>query len=597
MKQHSVIKNFRSWKSGKKWLYASSVFILTIGGAVEPIAMAYADTTQVQESSVENTSNSTNEKSSPIIPENSELGNSSDSSSKDMNNSSDEQQDIGSKWESSENSIDSVVRKNEKEVSSTSAPSVEFSNSVPTTSITSSNSVQFNWNITTIFNQKIVKTGDQIVLNISASGLDYSTIKFLNGASSMRDFIIKTNPTNNQVILEYTGTGINFTSSTPTTISISARPTKNTENTGVAKTYPYTSQYISTDGETIDLVASNMNLIVKNNDGSWNILGAANYGGSIWKALLPDSSFYNNNYDGVNAVTNNFSYYYTQGAQMWTSGFYNTSGSDFTNAPYTYTVTSNYPIDPESIKLSIGSINHFIEDTRSITWMPDNKGFSVTFSKLTNGAAFAASYYVITGENSNDAVVKINSQITDSSGKNLLSQLPSTGVYYETPNGAFIPNITSENKTIYAGDSLSKKDLLALAKANDQIDGDISDDIIVKSSDGLLSNENSSNCDTSKAGTYNVVYSVENKSGNSNTTTSVITILPNEQSITGSDSNHQDPKNTDVASSDPALKHSLPQTGDASSNSVLGLFVGMLIVALSSILGLSQWQKKNQTKK
>ncbi|PFG75802.1 hypothetical protein BW152_12365 [Lactococcus lactis] len=64
MKQHSVTKNFRSWKSGKKWLYASCVFVLVIGGAIEPVAMAYADTSQTTEELIENKDKSKSEQPS-----------------------------------------------------------------------------------------------------------------------------------------------------------------------------------------------------------------------------------------------------------------------------------------------------------------------------------------------------------------------------------------------------------------------------------------------------------------------------------------------------------------------------------------------------
>ncbi|MET4550364.1 ribosome-binding factor A, partial [Lactococcus lactis] len=57
--------------------------------------------------------------------------------------------------------------------------------------------------------------------------------------------------------------------------------------------------------------------------------------------------------------------------------------------------------------------------------------------------------------------------------------------------------------------------------------------------------------------------------------------------------NHKDPINNSLSSNISSSKQPLPQTGDASSVSVLATFVGVLIMSLVTLLGVSQWKKRD----
>ncbi|WP_225435920.1 bacterial Ig-like domain-containing protein, partial [Lacticaseibacillus paracasei] len=104
------------------------------------------------------------------------------------------------------------------------------------------------------------------------------------------------------------------------------------------------------------------------------------------------------------------------------------------------------------------------------------------------------------------------------------------GKYVPTSNGSFTPNITASDKTIYSTQKLSESDLLALATAKDQTDGDISKNITITDKGGFKPD------DTNAAGTYTIAYAVTNSSGNTSTATSTITVKADQTSTKAKDS-------------------------------------------------------------
>ncbi|MBS7577451.1 DUF5011 domain-containing protein, partial [Enterococcus sp. MMGLQ5-2] len=404
---------------------------------------------------------------------------------------------------------------------------IVFTNNVPTKAINSNTGIDFNWAISTVKGEKEVHTGDKIVLNISSAGLDYTTVKFSNGSTTMENFQLSTDSDNNQIILTYIGSGMTFTSSTPTVITLSGSPTKTAENTDKTVTYPFTSQFISQAGQTVDYTAANMVLSVLNNNTGYNILGGGSFGTNVWGELPAISDKYQANDAKANSA-GIFEYYYTQGAQIWTSGFFNSIGHDYeeSDGPYTFTVTTNYPIETSSIKLSRGKISGFIDgsDRYSVNWLPGNYGFTVTFPKLINGAAFATNYYVITGDDSNGAKVEISTTLTNGEGTVIMDGQKGTGVYKYVPNGAFIPVINTSDAKVYTTDPAL--DLKSLATASDQTDGDITKFIEIQDDGGF---------NQAVAGEYTITYYVENKAGNTAIETATVTVLQDQQAINGED--------------------------------------------------------------
>ncbi|EUJ47003.1 immunoglobulin-like domain-containing protein [Listeria riparia] len=88
---------------------------------------------------------------------------------------------------------------------------------------------------------------------------------------------------------------------------------------------------------------------------------------------------------------------------------------------------------------------------------------------------------------------------------------PKLGTIENVTKDTTPPEITASDKTLTVGDSFDPK---ADVTANDDTDGDITSKIEVTSN----------NVDTSKAGTYNVTYSVTDAAGNNTTKTITITV-------------------------------------------------------------------------
>lgn len=65
-----------------------------------------------------------------------------------------------------ENKLESL-NINETEIAKAATPLVDFENDVPTSYISSSTGISFNWNLETKAGQKEVRAGDKIVLSIS----------------------------------------------------------------------------------------------------------------------------------------------------------------------------------------------------------------------------------------------------------------------------------------------------------------------------------------------------------------------------------------------------------------------------------------------
>ncbi|HEH9424619.1 TPA: bacterial Ig-like domain-containing protein, partial [Aeromonas salmonicida] len=100
-----------------------------------------------------------------------------------------------------------------------------------------------------------------------------------------------------------------------------------------------------------------------------------------------------------------------------------------------------------------------------------------------------------------------------------------TGSYYPTPSGKFAPIILAADTAVYQNDA--PLDLLGLATAQDQIDGDISGSIKI-TNDGGFSQD--------IPGAYKVTYSVTNSSGETTEKTITVTVKEVKTAINGHDS-------------------------------------------------------------
>ncbi|NSN26958.1 bacterial Ig-like domain-containing protein, partial [Enterococcus faecalis] len=427
-----------------------------------------------------------------------------------------------------ENSQDSSVLPDEKIASpeekisekSIGIPNVEFNNDVPTSYIPSSTGISFTWNLNTIKDTQEIKQGDKIVLNISGEGLDYSTIRFASGGSSDPYFDLVIDEKNGQILL-VAKQDVNFNGNI--SVSITGRPT------GVEGPldFPFTSSYISSE-ITSELLAENMVLHVKNSGGSWAIVGTPVTPGVNWNALEADGhGLYQPNNNGTGLPGK---FYYTQNAQNWFAGIFNGKYNNISGSgPYIFTVESNYPIDTDSLKISGGKIGemHDASTEYSTQWSDDNKVLSIVFNELTSsgsmGSAIAADFYVLT--NTINDTVSIKTSAVDANGVSIGTGSNGVGTYYPTNSGSFLPFITAKDATVYTTDA--PIDLLGLAEAYDQIDGDITDNIKIINNGGF---------DQSKPGEYKINYQVINSKGESAEYTNLVTVKENKSSIKGHDS-------------------------------------------------------------
>ena len=142
-----------------------------------------------------------------------------------------------------------------------------------------------------------------------------------------------------------------------------------------------------------------------------------------------------------------------------------------------------------------------------------------------------------------------------------------------------IPTINASDKTLTVGD---KFDLLKDVTASDKEDGDITKKVEVLSND----------VDTSKAGTYTVIYKVTDSKGASSTKTITVTVKEKDtQKPTINDNEKPSITDTDKkpASTDKQITTDNPKTGDITNMitwAVLmflsfGLLTGVFIVRKS----------------
>ncbi|RBR45834.1 hypothetical protein EA76_00335 [Enterococcus faecalis] len=152
---------------------------------------------------------------------------------------------------------------------------------------------------------------------------------------------------------------------------------------------------------------------------------------------------------------------------------------------------------------------------------------SIVFNELTSsgsmGSAIAADFYVLT--NTINDTVSIKTSAVDANGVSIGTGSNGVGTYYPTNSGSFLPFITAKDATVYTTDA--PIDLLGLAEAYDQIDGDITDNIKIINNGGF---------DQSKPGEYKINYQVINSKGESAEYTNLVTVKENKSSIKGHDS-------------------------------------------------------------
>ncbi|MGV0119647.1 immunoglobulin-like domain-containing protein, partial [Lacticaseibacillus paracasei] len=387
------------------------------------------------------------------------------------------------------------------------------------------NSVTFTFSLSTIIGKQELHAGDTIVLNVDSQGLNYNTVGLSGGAPY---FSMTKSPSTNTITLTATE-DINWTTTDPIVFSIYGNPLDISGNNNI-RTYPITSTYNDNkNNQSVVLTPSNTNLYVKTNGGGgWNVLGSGVYPSDVWGA--PFSKDYFNNYVGGTAY-NTGTYIYSQNAMKFTAGYFNTSSSDYTDG--VLKVNSDYVIDQKSIVISIGRIGSYTAMLNpNIVWDADGKGFTLNIGSLprTGNNSVAVTFFVKTAS-INDKPT-LNSVLTALNPSGAATSVNGTahGKYVPTSNGSFTPNITASDKTIYSTQKLSESDLLALATAKDQTDGDISKNITIKETGGFKLD------DTNAAGTYTIAYAVTNSSGNTSTATSTITVKADQTSTKAKDS-------------------------------------------------------------
>lgn len=701
MKQHSIIKNFRSWKSGKKWLYASSIFILVIGGGVEPVAMAYADTVQSTEkipvtkyieSSVTNASDPVDSSEFNESQKNLKLADNVDNQTQVETSDAEENTDVNS-WMPDKNLqkiVQEILGKPEfTKEDLLSITSINISNQI----INNVKGINFAKNLESITidstdlsnTENLNEVGDLSNLkDISATNCNLPTVDFMKNAKLYK---LTTLDLSNNKIKNLNGlTGISLPElslmkinnnliddiSIMTAVSVPKLEELHADYNNISDISPITSsaminlKILSASHNKIENVSYFANSTftkIEELDVSYNLLSNID----VMKGLstrYPNLHIFKVNNNNISDIS------FMEG--------YSLDGS--TNATSQQSNSSITLIRPNnlnnliSIEIPIRTVNfQYNSDTGYYDGLSDTNASTLTINNI-KGAESVTDYsgesYDITPDFYKTSVKTVN----------LRSDTPEVTYSWSGAHGAFsgegvikinwvnaiAPVIEAADKVIYQGDSFNPNE--NIIGYDQQLDGstrtDLTDDIKV------ISN----NVDNNTPGEYAVTYSLKNSFGIETEKTIKVTVKANAQRLTGadysmyvgdptptvsdfkasaidktgatsevtvdlsqadlktpgvytavlksadgqtkkvkltvkaneqnhsssnssSDSRYQDPKNKSLSSSDPNSKRGLPQTGDATSNSVLGLFMGILIITVIAIGGVFQWRKKNQTKK
>lgn len=700
MKQHSIIKNFRSWKSGKKWLYASSIFILVIGGGVEPVAMAYADTVQSTEkipvtkdieSSVTNASDPVDSSEFNESQKNLKLADNVDNQTQVETSDAEENTDVNS-WMPDKNLqkiVQEILGKPEfTKEDLLSITSINISNQI----INNVKGINFAKNLESITidstdlsnTENLNEVGDLSNLkDISATNCNLPTVDFMKNAKLYK---LTTLDLSNNKIKNLNGlTGISLPElslmkinnnliddiSIMTAVSVPKLEELHADYNNISDISPITSsaminlKILSVSHNKIENVSYFANSTftkIEELDVSYNLLSNID----VMKGLstrYPNLHIFKVNNNNISDIS------FMEG--------YSLDGS--TNATSQQSNSSITLIRPNnlnnliSIEIPIRTVNfQYNSDTGYYDGLSDTNASTLTINNIKGAESvrdYSGESYDITPDFYKTSVKTVN----------LRSDTPEVTYSWSGAHGAFsgegvikinwvnaiAPVIEAADKVIYQGDSFNPNE--NIIGYDQQLDGstrtDLTDDIKV------ISN----NVDNNTPGEYAVTYSLKNSFGIETEKTIKVTVKANAQRLTGadysmyvgdptptvsdfkasaidktgatpevtvdlsqadlktpgvytavlksadgqtkkvkltvkaneqnhsssnssSDSSYQDPKNNSLSSSDLNSKRGLPQTGDATSNSVLGLFMGILIITLSAIGGVFQWRKKNQTK-
>ncbi|WP_076636288.1 immunoglobulin-like domain-containing protein, partial [Lactiplantibacillus plantarum] len=387
-------------------------------------------------------------------------------------------------------------------------------------------SVSFSYSFDTT-NERVIHKGDTVKLNVPSEGLDYSTLQLSDGSNY---FSLSYSAEDNVITLTATQ-DILYEGSVGATIV--GNPTKNDSNTNKTGTYNVSSSYSSSLGSTEEIPGDYMTLSVYNGTGFTASFGPHIVG--VKDANYATSVGYNNNYSG--ASNGNAMYVYNQNAMIVAGYLWNYEGT-YSNVVWKVR-TSGYQIDQQSLRTYLGSKDE--TNSVTVTWDSDGEGFSIQLPGNYSpwGDQWSLRYVIKT--NSNSDVVKgetsvtgidnsTNSAIVEDLSNHISLNSSTTFEYYPTTNGKFAPYISASDKTIYTTQNLSNNDLLGVAKATDQVDGDISNKIAISSYGGFKVGE------TNSAGSYTITYSVTNSSGNTSTTTAIVTVLNDQTGIDTKDS-------------------------------------------------------------
>lgn len=183
-------------------------------------------------------------------------------------------------------------------------------------------------------------------------------------------------------------------------------------------------------------------------------------------------------------------------------------------------------------------------------------------------------------DTSKAGVYEVTYKVTDSKGAS------ATKTIYVTVNPKMeelnaIPTINASDKTLTVGDTF---DPLKDVTASDKEDGDITEKVEVLSND----------VDTSKAGTYTVIYKVTDSKGASSTKTITVTVKAKDtQNPTTDDSKKPSATNTDKkpASTDKQTTSNSPKTGDSTN---MTTWLALMFVSLGLLAGVFTVRKSRK---